>query len=154
MKKCELCLNSRPIVSENGIHSNCSLSPKGALNCMFGTINKFIPKANPIKVFVSVGMNGRDKSDIIADLSRASDNIYKYCKEYYNLNPDNIKIINNFKCKAPANASRLWYLGEAIKKLSECHVCYFVKGWIDHKGCIIEMSVCKTYGIEVIEEVN
>ena len=154
MKKCELCLNSRPIVSENGIHSNCTLSPKGALNCMFGTTNKFIPRINPIKVFVSVGMNGREESDIITDLSRASDNIYKYCNEYYKMKPDNIEIINTYKCDAPADVSRLWYLGESIKKLGECNICYFVKGWRNHKGCVIEMEVCKSYGIEVMEEID
>ena len=36
MNKCEGCLRSRPIVSENGIHNACCLSQKAALNCMLG----------------------------------------------------------------------------------------------------------------------
>lgn len=36
MEKCEQCLNSRPIVSENGIHYGCCLSKKKAVECMFG----------------------------------------------------------------------------------------------------------------------
>lgn len=43
MKDCNNCLKSRPIVSENGIHSICTLSPKAALNCMTGKKDGFIP---------------------------------------------------------------------------------------------------------------
>ena len=34
--KCDSCLNSRPIVSENGIHYGCMLSNKKATECIFG----------------------------------------------------------------------------------------------------------------------
>lgn len=30
---CDNCLNSRPIISENGIHYTCTLPPKKALDC-------------------------------------------------------------------------------------------------------------------------
>ena len=151
MNKCELCLNTRPIISENGYHLNCTLSPKAALNCMFGTTNRFLP-GNKIKVFISVGMHGRDNNDVNADLKRARENIYKYYKLHYDLDENNIEIIDNYSCKAPSNASRLWYLGEAIKKLGECKLCYFVKGWEKHKGCVIEMEICNLYEIIVIKE--
>ena len=36
MEKCEQCLHSRPIVSENGIHYGCCLSAKKAAECMCG----------------------------------------------------------------------------------------------------------------------
>lgn len=36
MEKCEQCLHSRPIVSENGIHYRCCLSAKKAVECMCG----------------------------------------------------------------------------------------------------------------------
>lgn len=152
MKKCNICLNTRPIVSENGIHSICTLSSRSAMNCLFGKTNKFVPRINPIKIFVSVGIGGRADSDINEDLRRANDNIRNYCNEYYKIDPKNIEIINTYNCEAPADASSLWYLGESIKKLGECSICYFVKGWKNHKGCAIEMEVCKSYGIEVIEE--
>ena len=31
---CEKCLNSRPVISENGIHFVCCLSSKKAVDCM------------------------------------------------------------------------------------------------------------------------
>lgn len=42
MEKCDECLNSRLIVSENGYHSICTLSQKEAINCMTDEKNQFI----------------------------------------------------------------------------------------------------------------
>jgi len=37
MGKCDKCLNSRPIMSENGLHRVCGLSDeKAAMNCLMG----------------------------------------------------------------------------------------------------------------------
>lgn len=33
-QKCENCPNSRPIISENGLHYICTLSSKKSLQCM------------------------------------------------------------------------------------------------------------------------
>jgi hypothetical protein len=32
--RCDTCINSRVVVSENGYHSICTLSSKAAINCM------------------------------------------------------------------------------------------------------------------------
>ena len=40
--KCDTCLNSRPIVSENGIHFNCCLSSKAAMKCMTGEKDGYV----------------------------------------------------------------------------------------------------------------
>ena len=42
MKKCEECLYSRLIVSENGYHAACCLSQKKAVDCMTGKKSQFI----------------------------------------------------------------------------------------------------------------
>lgn len=37
MGKCDKCLNSRPIMSENGLHRVCGLpDEKAAMNCLMG----------------------------------------------------------------------------------------------------------------------
>lgn len=46
MKKCEQCLNSRLIISENGYHTVCCLSQKAATNCILGKKNQFITLKN------------------------------------------------------------------------------------------------------------
>ena len=35
MLNCDKCLYSRPIVSENGIHYRCCLTPKQAAQCIY-----------------------------------------------------------------------------------------------------------------------
>lgn len=42
IKKCDSCLNSRIIVSENGLHSICCLSEKKAVDCMFGEKDHYV----------------------------------------------------------------------------------------------------------------
>ena len=48
MNKCETCLNSRPIISENGLHSVCCLSSKKAVDCIINKKDYYVPKV-PIK---------------------------------------------------------------------------------------------------------
>lgn len=40
--KCDICLRSRLIISENGYHSICCLSSKQAVNCIMNNYNKYI----------------------------------------------------------------------------------------------------------------
>jgi hypothetical protein len=97
------------------------------------------------KVFISVGMRGREDEAVRKDIRRAM------LKTIGKIGP-NVRFVHNYDCVGPDDAGRTWYLGEAIKKLGDCDVCYFVKGWQNHKGCIAEMEICKLYGIEIIEE--
>lgn len=39
---CEKCLNSRPVISENGIHSVCCLSSKKACDCFLNNGKYFV----------------------------------------------------------------------------------------------------------------
>ena len=42
IKKCDSCLNSRMVISENGLHSICCLSEKKAIDCMFGEKDHYV----------------------------------------------------------------------------------------------------------------
>lgn len=50
--KCDYCMNSRPIVSENGIHYACCLSSKAAMSCIVGDKDLFIERPCISKVFI------------------------------------------------------------------------------------------------------
>ena len=98
-----------------------------------------------MKVFISVGMHHRPWDEIQKDIEMATlDLIRKYGED--------VEIIHNGDCPKPAVHDRLYYLGEAIKKLGRCDACYFVDGWQHYKGCIIEKTVCDIYGIQCIIE--
>lgn len=97
------------------------------------------------KIFISVPMTGREEIDVRNDIKKASENIRK-------LYGEDFEIIHNYDYKAPENAERLWYLGEAIKQLGECDICWFVDGWRKSNGCTIEYCICRHYGIKFVEE--
>lgn len=109
----------------------------------------FMEVNNMKKVFISVGMRGRDNESVRTDIIRAiewiTDNIRTKDLE-------EVLIVDNYDYQPLDSEGRLACLGEAIKKLGDCDMCYFVKGWQNYKGCKIEMEVCKTYGIKVVEE--
>lgn len=100
-----------------------------------------------MKVFISIGMHGKTDEQISKVLEVAR---RKIKKEFECIGVDDVEIIDNFSAKAPDGYGRLWYLGEAIKKLDGCDYCYFVTGWSNYKGCRIEYEVCKEYGIKVM----
>ena len=97
------------------------------------------------KVFISVPMSGRAEINVRNDIKRASETIIK-------LYGEDVEIVHNYDCVAPEGAGRLWYLGEAIKQLGECDVCYFVKHWECSEGCLIEREICKVYLIDILIE--
>lgn len=103
------------------------------------------------RIFISVGMTGRNGVDVLNDLYRAEKKIELLFK-VHNLDFGDIELVDNFYCEKPENAERLYCLGEAIKKLGDCDACYFVKGWRKYRGCRIERKICKLYNIRIIDE--
>ena len=47
---------------------------------------------------------------------------------------------------------RLYYLGEAIKKMANCDTVVFAKGWQYARGCRIEHEVTRLYPFDVFYE--
>lgn len=40
--KCDTCLNSRPVISENGMHNVCCLSSKAARDCILRKKDRYV----------------------------------------------------------------------------------------------------------------
>ena len=77
-----------------------------------------------MKLFVSMRMHGTDETKLHERLNSYVENV----KTDENLKDDiksPIEVINTIDhAGAPKNASRLWYLGESIKKLSDADGCW------------------------------
>lgn len=91
------------------------------------------------KVFISLGMSGRLKDDVEKDLEKAKANIHNWLG-------DSVEIVDNWDCVPPEGFSTSYCLGEAIKKLGDCDCCYFVDGWKNSRGCLMEHEYCTLYG--------
>ena len=97
-----------------------------------------------MKVFLSLGMHGRTMEDIHKDISTMK----RELRRWY---PDKELIfVDNADCTGLDVDGRLYYLGEAIKKMDKCDAVYFHSGYKNRKGCLIEEKICELYGLKKI----
>ena len=101
-----------------------------------------------IKVFISQPMRDKTDEKIEAERERA----IRFIKEANK--GEEVEIIDSFFKDAPHDAKPLWFLGKALELLSSADVAYFVKGWQGFRGCRIENTCAREYGIKVIEEAD
>lgn len=102
-------------------------------------------KTNMIKVFISQPMRDKTDEQIEAERNRAIETI----KQKYH---GDVEILDTFFKEAPHNAKPLWFLGKSIQMLADADIAYFVEGWNKYRGCKIENTCARKYGIGVIEE--
>jgi hypothetical protein len=98
------------------------------------------------KVFISQPMKDKTDAQILDERNRAIETIEK------RFDTTDVEIIDSFMQGAPHNAKPLWFLGKSLQLLSEADIAYFVKGWDRYRGCRIENTCAKEYGIDVVEE--
>ena len=67
-------------------------------------------------------------------------------------NGEDVEVIDSFFQSAPHDARPLWFLGKSLELLSTADVAYFIGEWKNYRGCKIENTCAKEYGIETIEE--
>ena len=94
------------------------------------------------RVFLSLGFRNRTEEEIISDIEQAKNIIiseYPY---------DEFEFIHNYYYEGD---NRVECLGEAIKKMSTCHIAAFISGWPNYRGCKAELEICRSYNIPHIE---
>lgn len=100
-----------------------------------------------MKLFISIPTNGRADSEVDAEKAAILDRIRATYGEP-------MELIDSYVSEdAPVTGDRAgaWYLGESIKRLATADAAYFADGWDKARGCRLELSVCKRYGIPTIK---
>lgn len=97
-----------------------------------------------MKVFISQPMRDKTDEQIKEERAKAVSRI----KEKYN---QDVEIIDSFFENAPHNAKPLWFLGKSLELLANADVAYFCKDWEKYRGCKIEHTCAKEYGIKLME---
>ena len=93
-----------------------------------------------MRIFLSLGMRGRDEKDVLHDIEEAT----FYIKR---IHPD-CEVINSYQQdEAPEDAGPTYYLGRSIQILGTCDQAWFLNDWENYRGCLVEHEVCKAYGI-------
>lgn len=93
-----------------------------------------------MRIFLSLGMRGRDEKDILHDIEEAT----FYIKR---MHPD-CEVVNTYRQEGvPEIVAPTYYLGRSIQILGSCDQVWFLNDWKNYRGCLIEHEVCKAYGI-------
>ena len=98
------------------------------------------------KIFISQPMKDKTNEQILKERERA----VSVVKEKFN--GEDVEVIDSFFQSAPHDARPLWFLGKSLELLSTADVAYFIGEWKNYRGCKIENTCAKKYGIETIEE--
>ena len=95
------------------------------------------------KIFISQPMRGKTAQEIEHARINA-------IAEVVNATQEQVKVIDSFFKQAPVDARPLWYLGESLKLLAEADIAVFIDDWESARGCSIEHTCAKEYGIEIM----
>ena len=114
-------------------------------------------------VFISMPMRGLSDEHIREELLRAQ-NRYVHLTVGDWTHAAGIVFVHNFLPDEPQYRSKqapknltdeqqgLWYLGGAIRLLSNCDEAFFYGDWQNARGCRAEHFVCRQYGIPITED--
>lgn len=93
-----------------------------------------------MRIFLSLGMRGRDEKDVLHDIEEAT----FYIKR---MHPD-CEVVNTYRQEwVPEIVAPTYYLGRSIQILGSCDQVWFLNDWKNYRGCLVEHEVCKAYGI-------
>ena len=98
------------------------------------------------RIFISQPMKDKTDEQILKERERAVSAV----KEKFN--GEDVEVIDSFFQSAPHDAKPLWFLGKSLELLSTADVAYFIGELKNYRGCKIENTCAKEYGIETIEE--
>ena len=97
-----------------------------------------------MRIFLSLGMRGRDEKDVLADIAEAT----HYAKSLYAESATECEVINTYNQEeAPEDVGPTYYLGRSIQILGGCDQVWFINNWKDYCGCRAEYEICRLYDI-------
>ena len=97
-----------------------------------------------MRIFLSLGMRGRDEKDILKDIEKAT----FYAKDMVRFAHTECEVVSGYQQEAdPKDAGPTYCLGRSIQILGSCDQAWFLNDWKNYRGCLVEHEVCKMYGI-------
>lgn len=56
-----------------------------------------------------------------------------------------------YKFKDPEKEN-IFFLGQSIEYMANADAVYFMEGWQNARGCVIEHMICEKYGIKILKD--
>lgn len=65
-----------------------------------------------------------------------------------------IEVVDSIFKEEPQNYKEpaLYYLAKSIDLIGRVNAVYFMEGWQQARGCIIERKICEYYDIKILDE--
>lgn len=93
---------------------------------------------------ISQPMNGRSDEEITKErenlIKELENKGYQYLDTYQ----------RDYVYDTDTKNKPISYLANSIKYMSQCDAVFFTKGWEEARGCKIEHTIAKEYGLEII----
>lgn len=104
------------------------------------------------KAIISQPMNGKTEEEIVAARERSISWLHENGYEVVNtLFTDDWYKPENMEKRGVVNVP-LCFLAKSLENMSKVDTVYFVDGWRDARGCIVEHLAAKSYGLHIIYE--
>lgn len=108
-----------------------------------------------LKVFISMPMKEKSKSEIDEAFKKESENVRAFIAEkgYQGKKDYDIECFSGYvELKENPNVrnSALNYLGASLQKLAEADVLWMSNDWTDARGCRLEWTCGSQYGMDVL----
>lgn len=114
---------------------------------------------NTINIFISQPMSGISEDEVNVKFKLACDDASMIMLNTHKEKIDQICFLTTYYDKEGKEAinykfPKIYRLGHALMKLANTDYIYFVDGWRDKRGCIIEYIVAKLFKVPIINESN
>ena len=105
---------------------------------MLAIVYKLLRGGKIMKVMISQPMRGKTNEQIRRERAEV----------VRNLKADGFEVIDTIVTEKPPKNSdeAIFYLAKSIEFISQVDVVYFMRGWAQARGCMIEHKICQEYG--------
>lgn len=104
------------------------------------------------KAMISQPMAGKTKVEIVMDRNRAVAKLESLGYEVINtLFTDEWYSKESMEERGVVQVP-LCFLAKSLENMCLCHAVFFVEGWENARGCMIERMVAEKYGLTIIDE--
>lgn len=112
-----------------------------------------------LKVFISMPMDGKSKSEIDEAFKKESENVRAFIAEegYKDKKDYDIECFSGYvELKENPNVrnSALNYLGASLQKLAEADALWMSNGWLNARGCRTERICALKYGTDILNDTD
>lgn len=102
-------------------------------------------RRDPMRVYIAQPMQGLNRESIEHERHNA---MYYIRRKHSENDSGNIEFINSYNPEWDVDyITPLEALGKALQMLAKADIAYFIPGWEDSRGCMIEAECCRMYGI-------